>query len=414
VKEAAARRAAEAAARSSYGRLLASLAARSRDIAGAEDALAEAFASALRSWPERGVPAAPEAWLLTAARNALMNAGRHRRVRDAAAAEIERRHEEIAARDAAFPDERLKLLFVCAHPAIDPAARTPLMLQAVLGLDAARIASAFLVAPATMGQRLVRAKARIRDAGLRFELPEPAEMPARLAEVLDAVYAAYGTGWDAIAADAAGARGLAEEAIWLGRLLVALLPEEPEARGLLALVLHCEARRGARRSGAGRFVPLSRQDPRLWSREMIQEAEGHLTAGARHGRFGRYLCEAAIQSVHAARGVTGRTDHRALRTLYDLLLAHVPTAGVRAARAAALLEGGDLDGARDALAAIDAAAVLAYQPYWVVRAHVLRACGREEDARGALRHALGLTEDPALRDFLRAWMEEGATSSPPR
>ncbi len=409
----AARRAAEAAARSSYGRLLATLAARSRDIAGAEDALAEAFASALRTWPERGVPASPEAWLLTAARNALLNAGRHRRVRDAAAAEIERRHEEIAARDAAFPDERLKLLFVCAHPAIDPAARTPLMLQAVLGLDAARIASAFLVAPATMGQRLVRAKAKIRDAALRFDVPDAAEMPERLTHVLDAVYAAYGTGWDALAAEGQGPRGLAEEAIWLGRLLVALLPEEPEARGLLSLMLHCEARRAARRDAAGGFVPLSRQDPRLWSRGMIAEAEGMLTAGARHGRFGRYLCEAAIQSVHAARAATGRTDHAALRTLYDLLLAHVPTAGVRAARAAALLEAGDPDAARAALDAVEPASVTAYQPYWVVRAHILRAAGEEDAARDAMRRALGLTEEAALRGFLHAWLDAAATASPP-
>ncbi|MGG5887052.1 RNA polymerase sigma factor [Falsiroseomonas sp. HC035] len=390
----AAIRAAELAARSCYGRLVARLAARSRDIAGAEDALAEAFAAALRTWPERGVPTAPEAWLLTAARNAQTNAGRHRRVRDAAAAEIERRQAEREARDASFPDERLKLLFVCAHPAIDAAVRTPLMLQAVLGLDAARIAAAFLVAPAAMGQRLVRAKAKIRDAGLRFAVPEPEDMPGRLAEVLAAIYAAYGTGWEARQV------GLAEEAIYLGRLVVELLPAEPEARGLLALMLYCEARREARRDAAGRFVPLARQDARLWSGAMIAEAEALLAVGARAGRFGRYLCEAAIQSVHIQRPVTGRTDYRALRLLYDLLAAHEPSLGVLVARAALLLEAGDAAAARVALDALEGQDMAGYQPYWVALARLLRAEGQAAEAELALSTALSLTDDVALREFL--------------
>lgn len=392
----AARQAAELAARSCYGRLVARLAARSRDIAGAEDALADAFAAALRTWPERGVPAEPEAWLLTAARNAQMNAGRHRRVRDAATAEIERRQAERDARDASFPDERLKLLFVCAHPAIDVSIRTPLMLQAVLGLDAARIAAAFLVAPTAMGQRLVRAKAKIRDAGLRFAVPEPEDMPARLAEVLAAIYAAYGTGWDA------PRTGLAEDAIFLGRLLVDLLPAEPEARGLLALMLYCEARRHARRDAEGRFVPLGRQDARRWSGAMIAEAEALLAEGARAGRFGRYLCEAAIQSVHIQRPVTGRTDHRALRLLYDLLAAHEPSLGVLVARAALLLESGDAAAARVALDALERREVAGYQPYWVALARLLRAEGRTDGAEAALARALELTEDAALHEFLAA------------
>jgi RNA polymerase sigma-70 factor (ECF subfamily) len=156
--------------------------------------------------------------------------------------EIARRLGDLATTDAAFPDERLKLMFVCAHPAIDVAVRTPLMLQTVLGLDAARIASAFLVAPATMGQRLVRAKAKIRAAGVRFAVPEPDDLPERLADILDAVYAAYGTGWEAVAGFDPDVAGLAEEAIYLGRLLVALIPEAAEAKGLLSLMLHCEAR----------------------------------------------------------------------------------------------------------------------------------------------------------------------------
>ncbi|MGX9965980.1 RNA polymerase sigma factor [Roseomonas sp. F4] len=392
----AASEAAEQAARTAYARLVARLASRSRDIAGAEDALAEAFAAALRHWPRRGVPASPEAWLLTAARNTQRNALRHRRVRDAATAELERRQEELATEQADWPDERLKLLFVCAHPAIEAGIRAPLMLQVVLGLDAARIANALLLAPAAMGQRLVRAKAKIRDAGLRFELPEREDMPARLADVLEAVYAAYGTGWDG-----AGPRSLAAEAIALGRLLVAELPDQPEAKGLLALMLHCEARRGARRDAAGRFVPLAHQDPTLWSRALMVEAEVLLTEGARAGQFGRFLCEAAIQSVHAQRARTGRTDHAALRLLYDLLAARAPSLGVLTARAAALLEAGEPEAAEAALAALPMDRVASYQPYWVTRAALLRRQGRLAEAGAARDRAIGLTEHPSIRDFLR-------------
>lgn len=395
-----ARRAAETAARTSYGRLLALLSAQSRDIAACEDALAEAFVSALRDWPEKGVPANPEAWLLTAARNSIKNVHRHRNVADAAQAEIERRIE-CGLEKSEFPDERLKLLFVCAHPAIDAAARTPLMLQTVLGLDAARIANAFLVAPSTMGQRLVRAKAKIRDGGLRFSIPDREEMPERLDDVLNAIYAAYGTGWDAIAGADNGVRGLREEAIYLGRLVISLMPAEPEPKGLLALMLYCEARQPARRGSQGEFVPLSQQDANLWSRDMIIEAEGLLTLASAHGRFGRFQCEAAIQSVHVQRPVTGRASHDALLILYDLLMAHSPSLGVLVGRSAALLDAGDSAGALRGLDDIAEEQVASYQPYWVTRAHTLRALGREAEALAALNRALGLTEDDAVRDYLR-------------
>ncbi len=267
-----ARGTAEAVARAAYGRLVAYLAARSRDVAAAEDALAEAFAAALRVWPETGVPERPEAWLFTAARRQLIQAGRRQAVRGAAEPTLALLAEERQDRAPdAFPDERLKLLFVCAHPAIDPAARAPLMLQTVLGLDAARIASAFLVAPAAMGQRLVRAKTRIREAGIAFAVPEPEELPERLAAVLDAIYAAYGSGWEDAAGTDARRKGLTAEAIWLARLVTALLPGEPEARGLLALMLYCEARAAARRDAArplraavraGRLALVARHDRR--------------------------------------------------------------------------------------------------------------------------------------------------------
>lgn len=406
-----ARHIAETVARVSYGRLLAMLASRSRDIAAAEDALADAFASALDTWPDRGVPAAPEAWLLTAARNRLRNGYRHRQVRDAARQEIERRIEERAAADGdPFPDERLKLLFICAHPAIHPAVRTPLMLQTVLGLDAARIAGAFLVAPATMGQRLVRAKAKIRDAGIRFAVPAGHDLPDRLGDVLDAVYAAYGTGWDSVPGAAPGVETLTDEAIFLGRLLVGLMPDQPEARGLLALMLYCEARRAARRTRDGRFVPLAEQDPTLWSRDMIIEAEGLLTSAARSARFGRFQCEAAIQSVHVQRPFTGRINHDALKVLYDLLAAHAPSIGVLIGRAAAALEAGHPETALRQLDDVRSDATERYQPYWVTRAHALAALRRFAEARPCLRTAIGLTEDGAVRAYLLTLDERWATA----
>lgn len=242
-----ARCAIEHAARDSYGRLVAFLAARSRDVAAAEDALADAFEAALETWPLCGVPQKPEAWLLTVARRRLIDNARHVRVQTDAAPTLRAAAEEAEelATGMVFPDERLKLMFICAHPAIAAATRTPLMLQTVLGLDAARIASAFLARPTAMGQRLARAKAKIRDARIRFELPEAQELPARLDFVLEAIYAAYGSGWD----DAAGAdprrKGLAADAIDLGRLLLQHMPAAPEAQGLLALMLYCEARLGA-------------------------------------------------------------------------------------------------------------------------------------------------------------------------
>ena len=329
-----ARQAAEAAARNSYGRLVAILAARNRDIAAAEDALADAFVAALRSWPESGVPANPEAWLLTAARNQAINAVRHQAVAQAVGADLALLQDPWAPEPTDLPDDRLKLLFVCAHPAIDEAVRTPLMLQTVLGLDAVQIGAAFLVAPATMGQRLVRAKAKIRDAGLRFELPTADDMPARLQEVLHAIYAAYGTSWDQIAGAQGGVHDLAQEAIFLCRLLVELLPQEPEPRGLLSLMLYCESRRAARRSASGGFVPLADQNPRLWSRDMIIEAENHLTQASQAGRFGRFQCEAAIQSVHCDRQRSGVTDRDALVKLYRALVEVAPTAGAHEALAA--------------------------------------------------------------------------------
>jgi RNA polymerase sigma-70 factor (ECF subfamily) len=371
-------------------------------VAAAQDALGDALVAALESWTRVGVPDKPEAWLLAVARRRLIDAGRHAQVEAEAAATLRILIEGAREADAAcpFPDERLQLLFVCAHPALDVSMRTPLMLQTVLGLDAARIASAFLVAPATMGQRLVRVKAKIRGAGIRFEIPESRELPARLEAVAEAIYGAYGSGWDDVAGADPRRRGLVEEALWLGRLLARLLPGEPEAHGLLALMLYCEARRDARRDRQGRYVPLSRQDVTLWSDAMIGEAELTMAKAARSGRPGRFQLEAAIQSAHAHRAVTGRTDWPAIRQLYEGLLQIAPTIGARIGHAAALAE---VEGAAAGLAALEAipsAAVQGYQPRWALGAHLLRCLGRTDQAREAYARAIGLSEDPAAREFL--------------
>ena len=374
-------------------------------MAAAEDALGDALLAALESWPSAGVPDNPDAWLLAAARRQLIDAARHAKVEAGAAPGLElivAQARGNAAIDTTFPDERLKLLFVCAHPAIDEAARTPLMLQTVLGLDAARIASAFLVSPTTMSQRLVRVKARIRETGIRFEVPEPPDLPSRVEAVLEAIYAAFGSGWEDVAGADPRRRGLAEEAIWLGRLVARLLPGEPEAPGLLALMLHCEARRPARRDPGGGYVPLSRQDVALWTRPMVEEAETILATASRAGRPGRFQLEAAIQSAHARRIVSGETDWEAIALLYEGLLLCAATIGARVGHAAALAE---VRGADAGLAAIDAIpreSIATYQPYWALRAHLLKRLGRDAEARQAFERAIGLSEDRAVREFLVA------------
>lgn len=396
-------RAAERVARESYGKLVAVLAARDRDIAAAEDALCDALAAALKSWPVQGVPANPEGWLVITARNLRKNAARGAAVRAQAEPEILRRIEEGQDDLIASPlsDERLRLMFVCAHPAIDPAARTPLILQTVLGIDAARIARAFLLPAATMSQRLVRAKARIRDAGLTFSLPAAEDVAQRLEAVLDAIYAAFGAGWDGLeTTDSPDA--LTGEAIWLARLLVNLLPQEPEPKGLLALMLYCSARQAARRDAQGHFVPLDRQDARLWNRSMIIEAETLLTEASRASRFGRFQCEAAIQSVHIQRPITGRVNLPALRALYDLLVIKTGSLGAQIGRAVVLAESGDAAAALDLLDAMPQERVVLHQPWWVARARAAALAGNEALHKASLDRAIELTEDEALRNFLKS------------
>jgi len=394
---------AEAAARRSYGKLVAYLAARTRDVAAAEDALSEAFAAALAGWPRNGCPANPEAWLLTVARRKIIDVARTQQRREMASDRLEGIADHLSASDEMeIPDQRLALLFACAHPAIDAAVRAPLMLQVVLGLDARQIASAFLVSPAAMGKRLVRAKEKIREAGIPFRVPERAELPARLDAVLDAIYAAFAEGWT----DAAGAdperRDLTEEAIFLARVAVELLPEEPEALGLLALMLHAEARRPARRNPAGEYVPLAGQDPAAWNSPLIDEAEALLLHASVMRSIGRFQLEAAIQSAHVARRRTGRANWSELVTLYDALLTLSDSPVVAINRALAVAESQDPAAGLAALAEIASDPRIAgYQPYWAARAELLVRTGAAGEARHAFEIAIGLERDPAVRRFLQ-------------
>jgi len=395
-------RAVDRVARESYGRLVAYLSVQTHDLSGAEDALSEALLKALTAWPRDGVPQNPEAWLLTTARHSLIDYFRHQRVASASEPDLllfDRQSTE-AMMETNYPDERLKLLFVCVHPAIDPAMHTPLMLQAVLGLDAARIGGAFLVSPKTMGQRMVRAKTKIRDGGIKFVVPEKRELPARLDAVLEAIYAGFGIGWDDMAGADQRGRGLAEEAIWLARVLLQLMPGEAEVLGLLALMLHCEARRKARRDRDGHYVPLSEQDPKLWVFPLIEEAEQYLAQAFQHGRPGRFQLEAAIQSVHAERVRTGRTDWAATVAFYEQLIRISSTIGRQTAYAAAVAEANGPARGLAVLNAIDPTSVSTYQPYWAVRAHLLQRLGDSHEAQQAYDRAIGLAEDQAIREFL--------------
>ncbi len=398
----------ELAARESYGRLLAWLTSRCGSISMAEDALADALSEAVRRWPEVGVPDNTEAWLLTVARRRLIDEQRRQGRR--ADAETKLRTAEqirltVSASEAAesplgsgVPDRRLELLFTCAHPEVDPAMRTPLMLQTVLGLTAEQIGSAMLVAPKTIGQRLVRVKRRIARDGLPFEIPPEDELPERLSHVLDAVYAAYGVGYDDANDAASAAAGLAGEAIWLAALLVQLLPEHAEPKGLYALLCLSEARRPARRDVDGRFVPLEEQDTTMWNHDLIESGEIALWRAAQQGQSGRFQIEASIQSMHAHRARTGVTEWVRIGEAYRLLLSVSPSLGAAIGYAAALGRSGRAAEGLTVLDGLDGDRVERHQPYWAVRAWLVAMAGG--DATTAYDRAVGLTADDAVRSWL--------------
>lgn len=403
-RDAQASRTVDAVARRSYGKLVAFLAARTRDVAAAEDALSEGFAAALADWPAHGCPANPEAWLLAVARRKTIDRARHHRRGEVVTEQLRVLAEglDAAAADAEIPDERLAMMFACAHPAIEASVRAPLILQVVLGLDAKTIASAFLTSPAAMGKRLGRAKEKIRRAGIPFTVPERAELRGRLDTVLDAIYAAFAEGWGDPAAGDVVRRDLTEEAIFLARVVNELLPEEPEALGLLALMLHAEARRRARRDSDGEYVPLAEQDTTLWDAPLIDEAEALLRRAGALACIGRYQIEAALQSAHVHRRRTGRDNWAEVVQLYDALLAIVASPVIAINRALAIAE---LEGPGTALEQMEALAADArlaeYQPYWAARAELLAKSGDHGEARRAYEIAIGLESDAAVRRFLQ-------------
>jgi len=402
--DAQARSTADAVARRSYGKLVAFLAARTRDVAAAEDALSEAFAAALADWPLKGCPDNPEGWLLTVARRKVIDMYRGRRRHEIAAEQLHLLAEglDAAATDSEIPDQRLALMFACGHPAIDAAVRAPLILQVVLGLDAKKIASAFLTSPAAMGKRLARAKDKIRQAGIPFSIPEREELPGRLDTVLDAIYAAFAEGWTDPGGTDVARRDLTEEAMFLARLVAELLPEEPEALGLLALMLHAEARRRARRNEDGEYVPLAEQDPALWDRQMIDEAETILRRAGGLDSIGRYQLEGALQSAHVHRSRTGHANWAEVLQLYDALFALVGSPVVAINRALAIAEVHVASAALAAMQEIAADGRLAeYQPYWAALAELLAKTGEHAEARHAYEIAIGLERDASVRRFLQ-------------
>jgi RNA polymerase sigma-70 factor (ECF subfamily) len=394
---------AELAARTSYGRLLALLASGTHDITGAEDALSDAFERALRTWPVQGIPDRPDAWLLTVARNRQRDAWRSAEVSLTTPLDPVRHggaHLDEVDPDA-VPDRRLELMLVCAHPAIRPADRTPLMLNTVLGFTAEQVARSYAVPARTMATRLVRAKRRIRDNHIPFRLPDRSSVPERMEAMLAAVYAAYVIDWST----GPGERNVPPEALHLAEVLAELLPADPEVRGLAALVELSAARRPARISADGTFVPLASQDVAAWDATLIARAHDHLRAAHPARVVGRYQLEAAIQAVHCARRETGRTDWATLLDLHRSLAVVAPSLGSATALAAVTAE---VEGPAAGLAFLDAdaARTTRFQPAWATRAELLSRLGRPAEAATAYDRAVALTHEPAERRYLEARRSE--------
>lgn len=412
-RAAVAQRAAETAARSAFGRLLSWLAWQWRDIAAAEDALSDALVKALERWPLDGVPDKPEAWLLAVARRQLLQVARHDRVRCDPAVTMLLADEDSEEPSDAFPDARLKLLFVCAHPAIDERVRIPLMLQTVLGLQVADMAPALLMSPAALAQRLVRAKQKIRDTGLRFEEPAVDDLPQRLHHVLEAIYGAFGLGLDAVDGAEERITSLGPEAKFLCKLVCVLLPNAAEPRGLLAMMTLIDARAAAREPQPGQFVPLPAQDPQLWDRDAIVVADKLLWEAARLRNPGPFQLEAAIQSAHCHRLFTGSTPWSGIAQLYANSNSFYPTLGSRVAGAVATAEAGELEQGLLALDAIDASEAGQFQPWWVARAYLLDKRGDVAGALDSYERAIGLTSQSRLRAHLQKQMQLTARSVRP-
>lgn len=394
----------DGAVRAAGDRIRAALAVRFRDLDQAEEAFAFACAAAVEAWRRQGPPRDPAAWLYAAGRRRALDLGRRARVRAEHrpdAPEPEPSPEDVVM--AAFepiPDERLRLIFVCCHPAIAAEARVALTLRTLCGLSVERLARAFLVGETAMVQRLTRAKRKIREARIRFEIPEPAQWPERMDAVLATLEIAYAQAY-ADAAGASEAAGLAEETLRLTGLLAELVPDDPEVLALAALVRLAEARRGARLDADGVMAPLSEQDTGLWDRARIAEAVALMKRAAALGRSGPYQIMAAIHLAHASRMETGATPWGDIVSLYDALLVVRPSPVAAINRAVALEP---VAGAAEALAALDAAdpdgRLDGFAPWHAARAHLCARAGRIEDAALEFARAIKLIDTPAEQRFL--------------
>ncbi|WP_326725332.1 RNA polymerase sigma factor [Streptomyces sp. NBC_00243] len=381
----------EAVFRAEYGRAVAVLVRFLGDIDLAEEAVQDAFATALRTWPESGVPPSPAGWIITTARNRAIDRLRRESSREARHAEAAQLYaQDEPAEEGPVRDDRLRLIFTCCHPALAPQAQVALTLRLLGGLTTPQIARAFLVPEPTMAQRLVRAKAKIRDARIPYRIPRDADLPDRVRGVLAVVYLIFNEGYG-------GRADLCAEALRLGRLLAELMPDEPEAVGLLALMLLIEARRPARTTPDGELVLLSDQDRSLWDRALIAEGQSLVRACLRRNRPGPYQIQAAINAVHSDAPTAAATDWGQILQLYDQLAVLTPSPVVALNRAVAVAE---VEGPKPALALVDALDLDGYHAFHAVRADLLRRLGRHTEAVRAYDAAIALTENAAERAYL--------------